>query len=94
MAANATHATRYGRHPQAWQATVRGLIINGAIVHVACSSCGLWRRVDLLAIAVAMGDDFSLWDRRPRCRENGCDGQVFFHASPGEGTISRPLKSF
>ncbi|MET0295361.1 MAG: hypothetical protein ABW042_10130 [Phenylobacterium sp.] len=45
-----------------------------------CPACGLTMRVDLAALAILKGSDFSLWDRRARCRRIGCAGYASFQA--------------
>ena len=91
MAANpGRNRTRY---PMAWQETVGGLIDSGAIAMACCSRCGVSTPADLGAIAKARGRDLSLWNRDAPCRTPGCKGRVFFHASLGPGTPSRPLRS-
>lgn len=96
MAANAGRNTGKPRHPMAWQATVGGMIKHGTEVNACCSVCMLWRPVDLVALAVARGESFSLWDKRSTCptvARDGtpCTGQVFYHGNGG--MMSRPLRS-
>lgn len=84
------------RIPMAWQASVGGHIEYGAKVNACCSCCGLWRPVDLQALAERRGLDFSLWDKRSTCPTidadgKPCRGTVFYHAAAG--SISRPLQS-
>lgn len=91
MSANGSrYRTRY---PMAWQETVGGLIDSGAIAKACCSRCGVSRPANLDAIAQARGRNFSLWNRDAPCRTPACQGRVFFHASLGAGTPSRPLRS-
>lgn len=84
------------RHPMAWQATVGGMLDHGTVVNACCSTCGLWRRVDVAKLAERRGRDFSLWDKRSTCptiRDDGqrCAGHVFYHGNGG--MMSRPLRS-
>jgi hypothetical protein len=58
---------------------------------VYCSTCdGAWA-ADLERLAAERGPEFSLMDRHPPCRAEGCGGRVFFRAAPGPGTPSIKL---
>jgi hypothetical protein len=49
-----------------------------------CRKCGLTMSVDLRVIAAIRGPQFSLWNRKSRCRRVGCNGVVNFQAkAPG-----------
>lgn len=49
-----------------------------------CRKCELMMAVDLRMIARVRGPNFSLWNRKSRCRRIGCGGVVEFQAkAPG-----------
>jgi hypothetical protein len=49
-----------------------------------CDACALVMRVNLAAIIKVNGPQFSLWNRKARCRRIGCVGFVDFQAkAPG-----------
>lgn len=55
--------------------SVGALIAAGVEVRASCTLCAGWRVVDLAAIAATRGADFSLWNKRARCRLTpGCAG--------------------
>jgi hypothetical protein len=82
------------RSPLQWQASLGGLMAADARVYATCTGCG-WTRnpLPLEPIAAKFGVNYSLWDRRPRCRQPGCTGRVLFMATLGDSTPYRPLKS-
>lgn len=47
-------------------------------VKARCLICDRLVAVDLKRLMVALGPDFSLSNRRPRCRKEGCPGRVRF----------------
>lgn len=58
-------------------------------VQVSCDTCGEWRPVDLDALIAKEGPDFSLINRRARCKLTaGCKGWNRFHF---QGGVMRPL---
>ena len=59
-------------------ARVGWLIINGRKVRWECEVCRSAGPVDLVRIANRQGLDFSLANRRPRCRAPGCPGRARF----------------
>jgi hypothetical protein len=60
-----------------------------AAVRVSCEMCGEWREVDLDALVERLGPDFSLSNRRSRCKlTNGCRGWNRFRYQSG---VMRPL---
>lgn len=75
----------------AWVCTVGAMRAEGVRVRWSCQSCRQWGDVDLARVEEAKGDDFSLINRRPRCRQPGCAGRVLLLYSPGGGTPFRPL---
>lgn len=75
-----------------WMSTVSAMIRHQTRVICTCGACAWWERVeDLTPYRELLGDDGSLWDRRPPCPE--CGALAHFMASPGQGTPMRPLKS-
>ena len=93
MAANPTYAMIHGRHPMGWQSSIDGMIEANVTCRASCSTCNAWMPVDLEKVKAAMGGDFCLWDRRPRCRTPGCDSRVSFHAKLPNGPM-RLMRSF
>jgi hypothetical protein len=60
------------------------LIKLGAVVRVFCSRCRANRDIDLEALAAKVGSDYSLWNRRCRCRMmRHCKGWNRFRSMPG-----------
>jgi len=59
--------------------TVGDMIQQGWDVHSRCMTCGTLFRVNLRIIARLKGPDFSIWNRKDRCRRLGCSGHVEFH---------------
>jgi hypothetical protein len=78
------------RHIGEWESTLGKMRKFGTIVQWSCSTCNRYGRVDLAPLIEALGEDESLWDRRPPCKQPGCTGRVIFMASPSEGTPFRP----
>lgn len=73
----------------AWVRTVGAAIDADAAIMASCPVCKGWRDVDLQAIAAARGRDYSLINRRLRCRITpGCRGLARFHYKHG---VVRPL---
>lgn len=50
-----------------------------------CEACGIELRVDLVALIRLSGPGLSLWNKTAKCRRVGCDGRVYFMASPPGG---------
>jgi hypothetical protein len=47
-----------------------------------CDTCAGWRDLDLLDLAESIGADYSLWNRRTRCRlTDGCQGINRFYCN-------------
>lgn len=78
-------------HPPSTE-TVGLLIEHGVRVRVTCTVCRTnWREVDLEKVARVKGRDFSLWNKRTRCRLTpGCEGlNEFMHDSRGYFVMMR-----
>lgn len=58
--------------------SVGDMIRQGWDIHSRCMTCGTLFRVNLRIIAKVKGPDFSLWNRKDRCRRLGCIGHVEF----------------
>jgi hypothetical protein len=63
----------------------------GTRVRLMGCGCANWSDVDLGEMIAMLGEDGSLWDRRPPCPE--CGELQHFLASPGPSTPFRPLQS-
>ncbi len=49
-----------------------------------CTGCSAYREIDLPALMAKVGPDYSLWNRRCRCRmTKGCKGWNRFAVGPG-----------
>lgn len=72
--------------------TVGAMIADGIHVTWSCSR-GHFGVVALPQIAAQRGPDFSLVDKRARCREPGCNGQVHFRYAASPSTPSRRLEA-
>ena len=60
------------------------MIEHGFTAFGRCTTCGKEKAVDLPALAAKMGGEYSLWNRRCRCRlTEGCRGWVRFYVGPG-----------
>lgn len=79
------------RDPMAWQSSLAELLKSGARLARFCSRCETWEPVDVLALAVARGEDASLWDKPDPCPR--CGGHRWYSASPAKGTPFMPLRS-
>lgn len=80
-------------HVNEWRSTLGAMKRCGTLVQWSCEKCRGYGPADLDALIEHLGPDANLWDRQPPCRQPGCDGRVFFQASPGRGTPMRPLLS-
>lgn len=58
-----------------------------------CRKCGLVMMVDLPTIARVRGAEFSLWNRKSRCRRVGCGGVVDFKAKAPGMNWHEPLEA-
>jgi hypothetical protein len=75
-----------------WMSTLGAMMAEGTLVLRTCPNCGFHGRVDLEhMVDVLGGPEFSLWDCRPPCPL--CEKPMHHMASPGEGSIFRPLLS-
>jgi hypothetical protein len=58
-----------------WVRTLDAMIETDARIRVGCDQCKVWRDVDLVGLREKVGGDYSLLNRRCRCRLTaGCDG--------------------
>lgn len=84
--------TRYPRRwPEAWSETVGAMKASGTEVYATCSGCG-WtlKPLPLDPIIEKLGADYSLFDKRSKCRE--CpNGVVIYLYRPG-GTHGSPFR--
>lgn len=73
-----------------WAMTIGAMQAAGARAQVWCSGgCGGSRWLDLPALIAIVGPDYSLLDRRCRCRLTpGCAGWNRFRYSAGENTMA------
>jgi hypothetical protein len=71
-------------------ATIGKMLDNRIAARVCCDRCDAWQDVDLAALAARVGRDYSLVDRRCRCKLTpGCRGwNRFLHDLHG-GMFSR-----
>lgn len=76
-----------------WLADLGAMIDNDTQIQVRCDKCGVFKRFtreDLVALAEKVGRDFTLKNRRCRCRLTaGCDGWNKFDYLLG---VYRPFK--
>ena len=71
-----------------WALTLGGMIDFGGVVQVWCDRCRGSAEVDLTALAEKVGRDYSLVDRRCRCRLTpGCIGWNCFRYATGPHAI-------
>ena len=64
---------------------------NGVRVRAICRQCRTAMEVDVGVLCTVRARSFSLIGAKGRCKIVGCGGEVFFTASPHEGTPFRPL---
>lgn len=74
-----------------WVRTVHDMRKGNVLVRWSCRVCDNFGDVDLERIETVKGADFSLVNKRPRCKQPGCSGHVLFLYSPGKSTPMRPL---
>lgn len=55
-------------------------------IKASCDRCGLTFKVDLVAIIMTKGPDYSLIGKHPPCRIYGCEGKCTFLVSASHGT--------
>ena len=78
----------------AWAMTIGLMIDFGARVTVWCDQCGGFAVVDLAALVEKVGRDYSLVDRRCRCRlQPGCIGWNKFRYASSEHGITWNLST-
>jgi hypothetical protein len=64
--------------------TLAEMIQGGFQSFVRCSLCKGHRQIDLHALLAKVGPDYSLWNRRSRCKlTKGCKGWNKFAVGPG-----------
>lgn len=74
-----------------WAETVGAMVESGCVVQVWCDRCRVHQRVDLVALLAKVGPDYSLCNRRCRCRlTEGCTGWNSFSYLHG---VMRPLST-
>ena len=68
-----------------WTRNIGEMIDAGIACQAFCDRCGKFRAIDLSALAMRLGRDFDLWNRRTRCRLTpGCTGfNRFQHGGRG-----------
>lgn len=72
-----------------WVRTVGAMVEHGAEVRALCTKCHGGKDIDLAALLEKVGPDYSLINRRCRCRiQRGCDGWNRFYYLSG---VFRPL---
>ena len=81
---------KYGRGFSPEWLTVDAMAANGVEVRAWCRKCSLVLKVSPAMLATYHGPDFSLINRLARCRQVGCDGEVFFMAN-GRGRFESLL---
>ncbi len=63
-----------------WVKSLDALIAQGVGVRVMCDGCQGWQDIDLAALRAQKGGDYSLFNRRCRCRITpGCKGWNRFY---------------
>lgn len=73
--------------------TVAAMARDGWVVIAACDVCRVKMSVSLGVLARVRGPDYSLWNRRGRCKVVGCRGRVAFLADVGCGRGFEPLQA-
>ncbi|NIJ07260.1 hypothetical protein FHS31_000856 [Sphingomonas vulcanisoli] len=64
--------------------TLGQMVDNGFTAFARCRGCGKVKQIDLDALIAKVGRDYSLWNRRCRCRlTEGCSGWNIFEVGPG-----------
>jgi len=72
---------KYGRSiPPQWR-TVGAMASSGTDVRAWCQTCSLVLKVSPAMLAAYHGPEFSLINRRAKCRQVSCNGMVFFMAN-------------
>lgn len=77
--------------------TLGNMLEHGHTAWGECRTCGAHRPIDFVRLIAKVGPDYSLWNRRCRCRlTDGCRGWIKFYCGPGwphimcdEATASR-----
>lgn len=55
----------------------------GIPVKAFCNRCDLDYPIDVAALTEKVGPQFILWNRRSRCKQEGCSGWNRFHSARG-----------
>jgi hypothetical protein len=64
--------------------TLGKMIDQGHTAFAECRTCHKQQEIDIAALIAKVGRDYSLWNRRQRCKlTDGCPGQVVFLCGPG-----------
>jgi hypothetical protein len=76
----------------AWQRTLGEMVTHGTLLAITCDAraCKAWTPVDPADLALSMGDDACLWDKRPACPK--CNGVGHYMVSPGQSTPFRLMR--
>jgi hypothetical protein len=63
--------------------TLGEMVDHGHTAYAYCSTCNTYRDIDLPALIEKVGREYSLWNRRSRCRTEGCAGWMHYKCGPG-----------
>lgn len=74
-----------------WCETVGDCIEHGVIIKRYCENCQRRNPVDLIEMAIELGPDYWLWDRRTPCPY--CGRMLPFMFTPGKSTPTTPMLS-
>lgn len=77
-----------------WNSDLAGMKKSGTIIRASCQApaCRHWWDWPVEDLIAELGSDkATVWDRHPPCER--CGEPVLFLASPGEGSVFRPLIS-
>jgi hypothetical protein len=69
--------------PARTRRTLAEMVESGFESFARCPTCGFHKEIDLPALLAKVGPDYSLWNRRCRCRRPNCIGWVRFAVGPG-----------
>lgn len=79
------------RHAMSWMTTLAEMMRQGTRLARRCSRCDTWEPLDVVEVALALGEETNMFDRKEPCPV--CGGHRYYCGSPGEGTPFRPLRS-
>ncbi len=71
--------------PRAYS-TVGQMRLHGVNIKAHCDKCGNWFRVELVALVMVKGPDYSLLGQHPPCRIIDCEGRCNFLVSADSNT--------